>query len=495
MTLATVRTPADASHPDHVHSVVANPNAIAGAEDVSTSWRRCLSDHSVDPASREAPRILTSHELKDARGPVDEFVAAAQDEIEGLHGVVGKVGYAVLFASSDGVVVDYRGDSARADQFKYWGIWAGGIWAEQVEGTNGIGTCIAEQRPLTVHRVQHFRTRHTSLSCCGAPVFGPDGKLVAVLDVTSIDPGVSDRSHALALVVTIDSARAIEETLFRRRFRCKWNLVIAPPSRVGRALMLAVDADQRIVGADCNARSTLGLDDHRLATGVSLWTIFDRSPSLFGKSNVETTAQLIRNGDSQPWLALITPPATNPATASQALLHARPRIGQLDQIFHQASDSRFRGGVASGVQRRVDEFVEASLDQGIELESMAVPAGLSLTDFAHALKHSVGVQQHGNALHRSIERAKESGSMSGAAAALSPRERYILELIGGGQSNKEIARVLGIAPETVKSHVKNLFVKLSVERRAQAVYRAQSLGMMAAAYQVPPKRFDEVYQG
>ena len=87
-----------------------------------------------------------------------------------------------------------------------------------------------------------------------------------------------------------DSARAIEETLFRRRFRCKWNLVIAPPSRVGRALMLAVDADQRIVGADRNARSTLGLDDHRLAAGVSLWTIFDRSPSLFRRSNVETTA-------------------------------------------------------------------------------------------------------------------------------------------------------------------------------------------------------------
>ena len=492
MTLATVRTPADASHPDRVHSVVANPNAIAGAADVSTSWRRCLSDHGVDPASREAPRILTSHELKDARGPVDEFVAVAQEEIERLHGVVGKVGYAVLFASSDGVVVDYRGDSARADQFKYWGIWAGGIWAEQVEGTNGIGTCIAEQRPLTVHRVQHFRTRHTSLSCCGAPVFGPDGKLVAVLDVTSIDPDVSDRSHALALVVTIDSARAIEETLFRRRFRCKWNLVIAPPSRVGRALMLAIDADQRIVGADRSARSTLGLDDHRLATGVSMWTIFDRSPSLFRRGNVETTGQLIRNGDSQPWRALITPPATNPATA---LLHARPRIGQLDQILHQASASRFRGGVASGVQRRVDEFVEANLDQGIELESKAVPAGLSPTDFAHALKHSVGVQQHDNALDRSIERAKESGSMSGAAAALSPRERYILELIGRGQSNKEIARALGIAPETVKSHVKSMFVKLSVERRAQAVYRAQSLGMMVTGYQVPPKRFDEVYQG
>jgi LuxR family maltose regulon positive regulatory protein len=57
-------------------------------------------------------------------------------------------------------------------------------------------------------------------------------------------------------------------------------------------------------------------------------------------------------------------------------------------------------------------------------------------------------------------------------AALSPRERGILELIGQGRSNKEIARQLGISPETVKSHIKNMFTKLGVERRAQAIYRA-----------------------
>jgi LuxR family maltose regulon positive regulatory protein len=56
--------------------------------------------------------------------------------------------------------------------------------------------------------------------------------------------------------------------------------------------------------------------------------------------------------------------------------------------------------------------------------------------------------------------------------------RRFLELIGHGQSNKEIARDLGIAPETVKSHVKNIFVKLAVERRVQAVSRAQSLGLV-----------------
>jgi len=61
---------------------------------------------------------------------------------------------------------------------------------------------------------------------------------------------------------------------------------------------------------------------------------------------------------------------------------------------------------------------------------------------------------------------------------LSPRERNILEQIGQGRSNKQIALELGIAPETVKSHVKNIFVKLAVEKRAQAVSRAQSLDLL-----------------
>ncbi|MCP3725218.1 LuxR C-terminal-related transcriptional regulator [Paraburkholderia sp. CNPSo 3272] len=62
--------------------------------------------------------------------------------------------------------------------------------------------------------------------------------------------------------------------------------------------------------------------------------------------------------------------------------------------------------------------------------------------------------------------------------SLSPRERSIVALIAQGQSNKEIARTIGITPETVKSYLKNIFVKLGVEKRAQAVARAQELGLM-----------------
>jgi LuxR family maltose regulon positive regulatory protein len=66
---------------------------------------------------------------------------------------------------------------------------------------------------------------------------------------------------------------------------------------------------------------------------------------------------------------------------------------------------------------------------------------------------------------------------SAIAESLSAREGDILKLIGGGLSNKEIARNLAITPETVKSHVKHIFTKLNVEKRAQAVSRAQTLGL------------------
>lgn len=55
---------------------------------------------------------------------------------------------------------------------------------------------------------------------------------------------------------------------------------------------------------------------------------------------------------------------------------------------------------------------------------------------------------------------------------LSPRELSILKLVAQGQSNKEIARNLGIAPETVKTHVKSIFAKLGVQNRAQAAAKA-----------------------
>ena len=60
---------------------------------------------------------------------------------------------------------------------------------------------------------------------------------------------------------------------------------------------------------------------------------------------------------------------------------------------------------------------------------------------------------------------------------LTDRERQILGMIARGRSNAEIAEELTLSPKTVSNHVSNIFAKLQVVDRAQAVLRAQQAGI------------------
>ena len=61
---------------------------------------------------------------------------------------------------------------------------------------------------------------------------------------------------------------------------------------------------------------------------------------------------------------------------------------------------------------------------------------------------------------------------------LSPREWEILALLASGRSNKEMARDLGISPNTVKTHVARVYEKLAVQRRVQAIEKARWLALI-----------------
>jgi DNA-binding CsgD family transcriptional regulator len=61
---------------------------------------------------------------------------------------------------------------------------------------------------------------------------------------------------------------------------------------------------------------------------------------------------------------------------------------------------------------------------------------------------------------------------------LSPREVEILEALATGESNKELARRLGISPNTVKTHVARVYEKLEVQRRVQAIEKARFLTLI-----------------
>ncbi len=81
---------------------------------------------------------------------------------------------------------------------------------------------------------------------------------------------------------------------------------------------------------------------------------------------------------------------------------------------------------------------------------------------------------------RPPEAGQGIGSQEGAwrGLGISARELEVLGLIAQGRSNQEIADQLFISLPTVKSHSSNLFAKLDVRRRTEAVHKAKSLGII-----------------
>jgi AraC-like DNA-binding protein len=397
------------SHVDRVELTVGTENLPAEPEEIFGSWRRSLLDYRIDAGNLSAPHIVTQNELKVSRGPMETLLAQAQEEIDRLYAVVRQHGYVVLLCNRDGVAIHHRGDESHADQFKQWGIWVGGVWSEQTEGTNGIGTCIAGERPVLVHGDQHFRSRHTQLTCAGAPIFDPQGRLVAVLDASRVDRPEDQGAPPLVLDTVIVAARAIEERLFREHFRHARTMAALPPGNEP-AMLLALDENQFIVGADRVARSALGLSDPSMSEGRHLSSIFEYDSSIFRQTgDRDVPARFALAGGGGWWCILLTPPLSKSRAArswAEAFVHSRPRISTLGHLPEAEPPPPNRGGLPPIMTQRICEYVESHLEQKVSLDTLASMAGLSTHHFARAFHQTVGMPPHSYLLGRRLERAE-----------------------------------------------------------------------------------------
>jgi DNA-binding NarL/FixJ family response regulator len=104
--------------------------------------------------------------------------------------------------------------------------------------------------------------------------------------------------------------------------------------------------------------------------------------------------------------------------------------------------------------------------------------GTGGADFIAAVRAVArGEAVYGAAVARRIRRFLSTGPGSGPFPELTQREREILDLLASGKSNADIARILFLSLKTVKNHLTNVFAKLQVADRAQAVVRARQAGL------------------
>ncbi|WP_424930039.1 GAF domain-containing protein [Amaricoccus tamworthensis] len=233
--------------------------SAAARSPLAASWSRSAERHGLDPATGTSGERLDAAGLKERRERLEHFMRVAEPRLDRLFGLVGNAGCAVLLTDADGIVLDQRCPEADEETFQDWGLCPGSDWSEAAEGTNGIGTCLTERRQVTIHRDEHFLARNIGMSCMDAPIFGPDGRLLAALDVSSARADQTESYNRLTTAMVEETARAIEADFFRASWP-KARIIVAGEGGAGGGALLAVDADDIVVGATRDARRAFGLE-------------------------------------------------------------------------------------------------------------------------------------------------------------------------------------------------------------------------------------------
>jgi transcriptional regulator of acetoin/glycerol metabolism len=243
-------------------------------EAIRCSWDRCLTSYALDALEPKKPSTVGQSELRTRQERLGSLLSIARIEIANLGRLMQHSHFGIMLTDWDGVIVSYAGDPGFAATARRSGFREGVIWSERELGTNGMGTCLVTQRPIVIHRRDHFLVQNTALTCSAAPIFDMQGKLLATLDIS----GATSRAqtHTLALVdfaaQNIENRALLEacKKLGVLRFHRCPEFVSTPGEGV-----LAFDESGTIRGTNRAALKLLGYRNHEALCGQRVEAVLD----------------------------------------------------------------------------------------------------------------------------------------------------------------------------------------------------------------------------
>ncbi|MDG6094131.1 GAF domain-containing protein [Acetobacter sp. AN02] len=282
---------------------VSNDQLAAIPQRLRSSWLRCADAYGIDSGGRMLEELLCPAELRQVREQMGSMMKATDPELDRLHGIVSNLDYTVLLANPDGIIVSRRGDAPFEKGCRRWHLWPGARWGEDLVGTNGVGTSLREERPVTVHMDHHWRLNLRYLTCTAVPFYGPDGKVAGTLDASSTRPDPTGRVGTMMEAVLIDAARRLERRSFLEAFHNRTVVMLGDGDDISLP-MVALDESRVIVGATQAARKKLNLPEGD-TSGVS----FDLSAQAAGIPDFREAERSVIEGALAMSQGKITPAA------------------------------------------------------------------------------------------------------------------------------------------------------------------------------------------
>lgn len=378
------------SHATQVVRAVTGRRGIGDlAPHIERSWNRCLQEFGIRPQSRRDTLVLPANDLRERQQELGGLLQVARCEMENLYELIAGTGYAVILSDAEGTILSTILDPTLKRDFQHAGLWLGARWDERREGTNGIGTCLAEGGAITVHREEHFRDYNIRLSCSSAPIIDAHGNLLGVLDASSANSADTReiQRHTVALVSM--SANLISRYQFLAEFADAWILRFhSRPEFVGllHEALLAVDGEGRVQAANESALLQLGAGSRSSLVGRPIEELFRFAADTMRQRAAHAAAAIwpIRDhARGRRFYAKVEPPRAHHAAGGA--FRAPAPLAQADTVMqgHVVADPRMRRNLASGHQlfaKQVPILLHGATGTGKDVFARALHTGSLWSD-------------------------------------------------------------------------------------------------------------------
>lgn len=221
---------------------------------IASSWQRCLArgQRPEQPVGFDA---LPAQQLRRVEEANHALISVARPILQRLARAIADTRYFAILVNAEGVVVDVNGPIDRSQRAVQVITRIGVDLSESGVGTSAIGAALAELQPVWLHRGEHFFADTSVYSCAGAPLFGPDGRCIGMLDLTGVM--VEERPELKHLVAQY--ARSIEDALILQQghalvLRLSWPGQVPGEATDG---LLGIDEEGLVRAANRAAREML----------------------------------------------------------------------------------------------------------------------------------------------------------------------------------------------------------------------------------------------
>jgi transcriptional regulator of acetoin/glycerol metabolism len=270
----------DVNHVRRVHSAVRDETRCNGGTNVKSeiteSWIRCFRQYHLDPERSHEIVVIPRPELQERQEKISDVLEVASIEMANLYQQLSGSGYAIMLTDREGVVLNYFGDPSFTHAASKSGLMQGALWSEAAQGTNGMGTCLYEKRPLIIHKDEHYLSKNTGITCAAAPIYNHRGDIVAALDAS----GESRLAQQHTLVLVNMSVHMIENRVFQRQFHNDYIVHFhGRPEFVGTLNegLIAFSPDGMVLGATRTALFQLDIAAPADIEGLQIGQLFNAS--------------------------------------------------------------------------------------------------------------------------------------------------------------------------------------------------------------------------